>query len=98
MVLKSITLVVFVVVLLVKYITLTHISKLHKRELKLNNECQEHQGRQNVLIEERKAAEHEESDLRVRKAKLEINLDDLQSELQEQEERNQGLQDRITDQ
>ena len=98
MILETITLAVLGVVLLVKYGTATHIAKLNQRELELKNICQEFRGRQKSLLEERKAAEHEERDLRAKMAGLETNLEDLRSELQEQDERNRELRDRIADQ
>ena len=97
MIFEAMTLVVLAAALLAKYITATHIAKLNQRELELYNECQEHQGRQKALIEERKVVEDAERDLRVKMAKLQINLDELQGELTDQEERNRELQDRITD-
>ena len=98
MILESITLAVLAAVLLIKYGTSTHLAKLSQRELELQNMCQEYQGRHNALLEERKAAELEERDLRGKMASMETNLEDLRNELQDQEERNQELQDRITDQ
>lgn len=95
MVLETITLVVLASVLLIKYGTSTHISKMNQRHLELQNQCQEYQGKHNSLMQERKAAEGEERDLRLKMASLETNLEDLRGELEEQDERNRELQDRI---
>ena len=94
MVLELITLVILAIVLLVKYGTSAHIVKLNQRQLVLDNECQQHQTRYTALVKERKAAEGEERNIRMNITKLEARLEEVRSELAEQEERNRDLQDR----
>jgi len=96
MVLETLTLIVLASALLIKYGTSTHLSKLNQRQIELQNLCQEYQGRHNSLVEEHKVAEQEERDLKLKIASLETNLEDLQGGLEEQEERNRKLSDRIT--
>jgi len=94
MVLELITLAILAIVLIVKYGTSAHIVKLNQRQLVLDNECQQHQSRYKALVKERKAAEGEERNIRTNITKLEARLEEVRSELAEQEERNRDLQDR----
>ena len=97
MVLEVITLIVLAMVLVVKYGTSAHLVKLNQQQLELDNVCQQHQSRYKVLVTERKASEGEEGNIQANIAKLEAQLEDVKSELAEQEERNRELQDRAMD-
>ena len=97
MVLEVITLAVLALVLIVKYGTSAHLAKLNQRQLELDNECQQYQSRYKALVTERKASEGEERNIQANIAKLEAQLEDIRSELNEQEERNRDLQDRSMD-
>ena len=97
MFLEFLTLVVLALVLLVKYGTSAHMVKLNQRQLELENKCKEFQGRYRTLVQERKAAEGEEKELKAILQGLENRLNDLKGKLSEQEERNRELQGRLFD-
>ena len=95
MFLEIMTMIVLVGVLVTKYGTSAHIQKLHQRQLELDNDCLQSKSRLRLLKEQRGAADVEERNLQPGLRALDAQLEELRSKLQEQDERNRELNERL---
>ena len=96
MFLKVLTLLALVAVLIIKYTTSTHISRLKEQQAELENLCKRDEHRYKLLRQEQEALQEQRKVMDKERKIVESRLEEVKHGLAEQEGRNKDLEERIT--
>ena len=95
MLLEFVTFVLLVLVLIVKYGTVTHTSRLSLECGELEGACQRGRGRYATLCEAKASIKDQQSRLEKEKLEAEGSLNEARAALEDQRIRNRSLEERI---
>ena len=96
MTMGSLTIVLFAMVIVMRYYTLRQTNSLTHRRLRLENTCTSNQQRYQAAQKARKAAERQEESVRTQIGTVEMQLEELKQEMLEEDKRVSDLEAQLS--